>query len=113
MGPRSSSTIADEAVDRIAPRRRTQQEIGAMEAIAESIRGFIARNIIFSNSGYPHPDDTSFLESGIVDSMNVMELVMYSEEAFGIRVNDDEIVPGNFDSVSNLVSYIRRKKGQA
>jgi acyl carrier protein len=93
--------------------RQELRKDNAMDAIAEKVRGFIARNIIFSSSGYPHADDVSFLESGIVDSMNVMELVMYSEEAFGIKVNDDEIVPGNFDSVSNLVSYIRRKKGQA
>jgi acyl carrier protein len=90
-----------------------QQELQRMDAIAARIRGFIAKSIIFSSEGYPHSDETSFLESGIVDSMNVMELVTYSEEAFGISVKDDEIVPGNFDSITNLVHYIRRKQGGA
>lgn len=80
-----------------------------MDRIAEQVRGYITENIVFGSGAYPLPDEASFLESGIVDSMNVMELVMYSEEAFGIKVNDDEIVPANFDSVSNLVQFIQRK----
>ena len=48
--------------------------------IEASVRSFIAENLLFSNDGYPHPDDTSFLESGVVDSMGIMELVMFIEE---------------------------------
>lgn len=80
-----------------------------METIADQLRTFIAKNIIFSNEGYPLADEASFLETGIVDSMNVMEIVLYSEEAFGINVEDNEIVPANFDSVRNLASFILRK----
>jgi acyl carrier protein len=80
-----------------------------MEAIAHQLRSFIAKNILFSNEGYILPDEASFLEAGVVDSMNVMEIVMYSEEAFGINVEDNEIVPANFDSIRNLASFIQRK----
>ncbi len=80
-----------------------------METIADQLRTFIAKNIIFSNEGYPLADEASFLETGIVDSMIVMEIVLYSEEAFGINVEDSEIVPANFDSVRNLASFIQRK----
>ncbi len=81
-----------------------------METIEEKIRKFIADNILYSTSGYPYPDDTSFLENGIVDSMNVMEIVMYAEENFGIKVKDEDIIPANFDSVRNLAEFIRRKQ---
>lgn len=81
-----------------------------METVEEKIRKFIADSILYSNSGYPYPDDTSFLENGIVDSMNVMEIVMYAEEKFGIKVKDEDIVPANFDSVRNLAEFIRRKQ---
>lgn len=81
-----------------------------METIEEKIRKYIADNILYSNNGYPFSDQTSFLENGIVDSMNVMEIVMYTEENFGIKVKDEDIVPANFDSVQNLAEFIRRKQ---
>ena len=80
-----------------------------MGNIEEKIRGFIAENILFSDNGYPHADDTSFREDGIVDSMGIMELVMFVDESFGIAVEDEELVPDNFDSVSRLAAYIRQK----
>ena len=73
------------------------------------IRGYIAENILFSKNGYPYPDDTSFLEGGIVDSTNVLELVMFVEENFGISVQDQDILPENFDSVSKLAAFVRLK----
>jgi acyl carrier protein len=80
-----------------------------MKSIEERIRTYIAENILFSNNGYPHADDASFLEEGIIDSMGIMELVMFVDETFGINVEDEELVPDNFDSVSRLAAYIRRK----
>lgn len=81
-----------------------------MNSIEELIRTYIAQNILFSSNGFPYPDDASFLENGIVDSMNVLEIVMFVEEKFGIKVEDAEIVPENFDSVTQLASYIRKKQ---
>jgi acyl carrier protein len=74
----------------------------------EIVRTHIVQNILFSKK-YPHPDDASFLEEGIIDSMNVMELIMFVEEKFGLEVADEEIVPDNFDSVSKIAAYVRRK----
>lgn len=77
------------------------------------IRDYIAKNLLYSTSGFNYPDTTSFLEEGIVDSAGVMELVLYVEEHFGISVEDTEIVPDNFDSVSKLAEYVRRKQKKA
>lgn len=74
----------------------------------EVIRTHIAQNILFSKT-YAHPDDASFLEEGIIDSMNVMELILFVEEKFGVAVADDEIVPDNFDSVARIAAFVRRK----
>jgi len=80
-----------------------------MKSVEERIRVYIAENILFSSNGYPHADEASFLEEGIVDSMGIMELVMFVEEQFGITVEDEELVPDNFDSVRRLSAYIRAK----
>ena len=77
------------------------------------IANYIAENILFRKNGYPYAADDSFLENGIVDSVNVLELVMFVEEKFKVRVDDSEIVPENFDSVAKLAAYIRGKNGTA
>jgi len=79
----------------------------------ERISSYIAENILFSKNGYPYSVDDSFLENGIVDSVNVLELVMFVEETFKVKVDDSEIVPENFDSVSRLAAYVRGKNGAA
>ncbi len=81
-----------------------------MENFEQKIAAYIAENILFSKKGYPHPLDASFLENGIVDSMNILELVMFVEENFKIKVADQDIIPDNFDSVSKLARYISRKQ---
>lgn len=78
--------------------------------IHETIRSYIAENILYSNKEYPYSDDTSFLEYGIVNSMNIMEIVLFIEEKYGVQVADEEIVPDNFDSVERLVNFIEMKK---
>jgi acyl carrier protein len=80
--------------------------------IEQQIRDYIAKNLIFSNNGYQYADETSFLEEGIVDSQGVMELVLFVEDAFGVKVDDQEIIPDNFDSITNLTAYVRRKTNQ-
>jgi acyl carrier protein len=81
-----------------------------MDNIATVVRSYIAENILFSGGSYSYSDEASFLDEGIVDSMNVLEIVTYVEKQFGIKVEDSDIVPNNFDSVSRIVAYIGRKQ---
>lgn len=73
------------------------------------IREFIAQNILFSDTGFPHRDDTSFLQEGIIDSLGVMELVEFVQKTFGVKVEQSEVIPEHFDSVARLSAFIRRK----
>ena len=61
-----------------------------------------------SDNGFAYDDDDSFLQEGIVDSVGVLELVLFVEETFGVAVDDQDITPDNFDSVNKLADYIRR-----
>lgn len=80
-----------------------------MNDIEPKIRTFIAENILFSDKGYPYADDASFLNEGIVDSMNMLQVVTFVEKQFHIRIADEDITPDNFDSVSRLAAYVRSK----
>lgn len=83
-----------------------------MMGIEETVAKYISDNIIFTDR-YPHPYDASFLNEGIIDSMNILELVMFVEEQFGVKVEDEEIIPDNFDSVSRIAAYVGSKTAVA
>ena len=78
--------------------------------IRAQIRQYIAENLLFSETGYEYDDQASFLEQGILDSMGVMELVHFVEEAFGVKVADDDLTPDNFDSVERLAAYVESNR---
>lgn len=73
------------------------------------IRDYLAKNLLFSDSGFNYDDDASFLDEGIIDSLGIIELVTFVEKCFSISVADHELIPDNFDSVRKLGAYIQRK----
>ncbi|HEY2117546.1 MAG TPA: acyl carrier protein [Candidatus Acidoferrum sp.] len=44
-----------------------------------------------------------------IDSTGLIEFVMFLQERFGITVEDDEVVPENFESVKSVTTYVERK----
>lgn len=80
-----------------------------MSSSADQIRRFVEENLLFGEKA-TFADDASFLELGLIDSTGVLELVAFVERAFGITLEDDELVPENLDSVANLVRFIDAKQ---
>jgi acyl carrier protein len=54
-------------------------------------------------------DSDPLLESGVLDSLGVLDLVSFVEQEFSVNVADDELVPENFHSVETLACYVERK----
>ena len=76
--------------------------------IKVKIKEFLQENYIFdSENGLD--DDDSLLENGIIDSTGVLELILFLEENYQIKVNDDEILPENLDSVNNICNFAKKK----
>jgi acyl carrier protein len=72
------------------------------------IREFIVENFLFGQpDGLTNTD--SLLETGVVDSTGVLELIGFVEQKYRVKVVDDEIVPDNFDSIERISSYLQRK----
>jgi acyl carrier protein len=46
----------------------------------------------------------------VIDSTGVLELVGFLEENFGIRIQDEELVPENLDTIDNIVQFVTRKR---
>jgi acyl carrier protein len=77
--------------------------------VRQEIKQFIAENFLFTGDINKINDDASFMDEGIIDSMGIMELIVFIEETYKINVKDDEIEPDNLDSVNNLYNFIMRK----
>jgi acyl carrier protein len=73
------------------------------------IRQFILTNLYYAEEAFIGEDD-SFLETGVIDSMGVMELVAFVHSEFGVEVAQQEIVVENFDSIRKLANFVRRKR---
>lgn len=79
--------------------------------IESRIRDYIAKNLLYSSDGFPHGDDASFIQEGIVDSLGILQLVEFVQKDFEVTVDQQEVTPENFDSVNKLGRYVRWKKG--
>ena len=75
----------------------------------KKIRDFIVETFLFGADDEQLGDGDSLLESGVIDSTGVLELVGFLEEEFEIEVKDEELVPENLDSIDNLAAYIAKK----
>ena len=76
--------------------------------IKSQVKEFFKENFMVEfDDGFS--DSDSFLENGLIDSTGVLELVLFLEETFNIKVQDDEIVPENLDSLILIENYISSK----
>ena len=82
-----------------------------MQSVETQVRNFIVENYMYGQGPESLKDTDSFLALGAIDSAGILELVAYLEETFGIQVNDDELLPENLDSVTQVAAYVRRKTG--
>lgn len=73
------------------------------------LRKFITDNFLFGKDSLEFSDDDSFLERGLIDSSGVLELIGFLEETYGIKVQDNELVPENLDSINQLLRYLDKK----
>ena len=81
-----------------------------MSQVREQIREFIVENFLVGEDSDDLKDDSSFLEEGIIDSTGVLELVEFLEDTFEIKVDDEELIPENLDSINNLCTYLEKKR---
>jgi len=79
--------------------------------IKQKLNVFIRDKFLLGNKGVILNDYDSFLDKGIIDSTGVLELVNYIEETFGIKIDDEELIPDNLDSLDKLTNFITKKIG--
>lgn len=81
------------------------------ENVEQKIQQFILRNLMLKRTGVELDPDQPLLESGIMTSFGIVELVTYLENTFGIVIEDHDVVPDNFQTVRAITRLVESKQG--
>jgi acyl carrier protein len=71
------------------------------------INEYISRELVQDPALLPLANETSLLDSGILDSLRFLRLVIFLKERFGIKMGDADLLPKNFASVNTICAYLR------
>ena len=77
--------------------------------IKSELRAYILENFLFTEEEDQLEDGVSLIDSGVIDSTGVLDLVGFIEENYEVQVPDTDLVPDNFDSVERIVAYVQRR----
>jgi len=72
------------------------------------VRSFILENFLYV-TGKQVADTTSLMDEQIVDSTGLLELIMFLEETYGIKIEDEELTPQNLDTIENIERFVTAK----
>ena len=70
-------------------------------------------NVVFKVC--PHVDfenETALIDNGILDSLQIMQLVMTFSEEFNVEIDGDDIIPENFNSLNAICEMVAKKLGE-
>lgn len=75
------------------------------EKIAEILSGLRPENDFTESS--------NFIEEGLLDSFDIVNLVSELEDAFSVTIDGLEIVPDNFSSIEKIENLVSRSEKSA
>jgi acyl carrier protein len=53
----------------------------------------------------------ALISSGLIDSFHLVDLALFVEDKFGVRIDDSELNAQTFDSLAQLTELIRQRQG--
>lgn len=85
----------------------TQKKGTQVETI---INDYISQELVRDAALLPVTDETPLLETGILDSLSLLQLVVFLEERFGITIGDADLLPHNFETITTICAYLRSRE---
>lgn len=81
-----------------------------MQPVEQELRQFVIDNFLFGQTDVAFTNEDSFMERGIIDSTGVLELVAFLEKTYQIKVEGEDLIPANLDSIANLRRFLEAKR---
>ena len=80
-----------------------------MSDTAEQLSTFIATTIL-KQPKRAIDDAEPLISNGLIDSFSLMDLALFVEDTFGVRIEDTELNADTFDNLTQLTSLIASRK---
>ena len=77
--------------------------------LAAELREFVSSAYLFGDNSRMPADTDSLLETGVLDSTGILELIEFLEDRYGISIGDQETIPENLGSIANISRYVTAK----
>jgi acyl carrier protein len=77
--------------------------------ITSTLAKHIAEKIIKQPNRVITPGEP-IISSGLIDSFSLMDLALYVEDTFGVRIDDTELNASTFDTLDQLATLIQSRK---
>lgn len=77
--------------------------------ISIQLAQFIATEIL-KQPGRVIAEDETLISSGLVDSFSLVDLALFVEDKFGVRIDDTELKADTFDTLAQLIKMIRQRQ---
>ena len=79
------------------------------DTIISEFEKYIATQIL-KQSNRKIAADEPLISSGLIDSFSLMDLALFAEDTFGVRIEDTELNANTFDNLTQLASLIESRK---
>ena len=73
------------------------------------IRQFILKQFPLAPKQSSSEDESSLLESGIIDSLGVLDLVSFLEKEFKITICEEDLLADNFETIARMTAFVQSK----
>ena len=80
-----------------------------MLEVRHRIRQFIIKYFPLARKQSIIEDDSPLLDSGIIDSLGVLDLVNFIEKEFKITIADEDLMAENFESIVSIAAFVQIK----
>jgi acyl carrier protein len=75
----------------------------------QTISDFIVKTILKQPKRVIQPSD-ALISSGLIDSFSLVDLALFVEDTFGVRIADSELNASTFDSIEQLANLIQARQ---
>ena len=83
----------------------TATSMRGLSLVRQQVREFIAQSFFYGGIGEPLTDDLPLVERGGLDQTGILEIALFLEETYGVRVEEADLTPENFDTIENIARF--------
>lgn len=74
------------------------------------IHDYIVNELLDGSNNRTITNTDDLIESGIIDSLGIMSLLVFVEEQFSLKISSEDLLPENFSSINSISVLVDRSR---